>query len=58
MKKILLSLIAAMTVMPAMSETKTTRHERNYIVEGNKLSRKSVTPKLRSPTARLSRRTP
>lgn len=39
MKKILLSLVAAMTVMPGMAESKntTTRHERNFIVEGNKL---------------------
>lgn len=41
MKKLWLSLLAAMTVMPVMAESKntTTRHERNYIVEGNKLYR-------------------
>lgn len=39
MKKILLSLMAALAVTPVMAESKSTstRHERNYIVEGNKL---------------------
>ena len=38
MKKILFSIMAAMSVMPSMaSKTTTTRDERNYIVEGNKL---------------------
>ena len=39
MKKILFSIMAAMSVMPSMAQSKTatTRDERNYIVEGNKL---------------------
>ncbi|MDE6430462.1 MAG: hypothetical protein K2K65_04760, partial [Duncaniella sp.] len=39
MKKILFSIVALLSLTPVMAESKgtSTRHERNYIVEGNKL---------------------